>query len=101
MTSVSCTTAAAVPRIWSEKLLPYYNVVRPPLLAASARAGAGQSRAGFSVENIHLILVQTFGAAELEPLFPRSKVEVFFRVADMLTPITYLRYRRERLWGVS
>lgn len=45
-------------------------------------------------------MIQTLGAAELKPLFSRSEVQVFFSVADMLAPITYLRHRGERLWRV-
>ena len=98
MTSFCCTAAA--PRLRSEKLLSSHNAVRPSLLAGSARAGAGESSAGFSVENIHLVLVQTLGAAELESLLARPEVQVFFSVTDMLAPITHLWHRGERLWGV-
>lgn len=98
MTSLCC---AAAPRLRSEQLLPSHDGVRPPLLAGSARAGAGESCAGFSVENIHLILIETLGAAELESLLARSEVQVFFSVTDMLAPITYLWYRGERLWRVT
>ena len=92
----------AVPRLRSEQLLPGDTVVRPPLLTGSARAGAGagESCTGFSVEDIHLVLVQTLGAAELEPFLARSKVQVFFSVTDMLAPITYLWHGGERLRGV-
>lgn len=77
-----------------------YNIVRPPFLAWSAWAGAGESCTGFSVENIHLVLVQALCAAELESFLTGSKVQVFFSVTDMLAPITYLWHRGERLWGV-
>lgn len=82
--------------------MPGDTAVCPPLLTGSAwaRAGAGESCTGFSVENIHLVLIQTLGAAELEPFLARSEVQVFFSVTDMLAPITYLRHRGERLWGV-
>lgn len=95
-----CSTAAAAPRLRSEKLLSSPDAVLPPLLAGSAWAGAGESSAGFSVENIHLVLVQTLGAAELESLLARPKVQVFFSVTDMLAPVTHLWHRGERLWGV-
>lgn len=99
MTSLSCTAAMA-PRLRREQLLPGYNGLRPPLLAASARAGAGESCTGFSVEDIHLVLIQTLGAAELESFLARSEVQVFFSVTDVLAPITYLWHRGERLWRV-
>lgn len=78
------------------------TAICPPLLTGSAwaGAGAGESCTGFSVENIHLVLIQTLGAAELESLLTRSKVKVFFSVTDMLAPVTYLWHRGERLWGV-
>lgn len=83
--------------------MPSYNAVYPPLLIGSvwAGTGAGESCAGFPVENIHLVLVQTLGAAELEPLLTRSKVQVLFSVTNMLAPIAYLWHRGERLWGVT
>lgn len=79
-----------------------HNAVCPSLLAGSAwaGAGAGESCTGFSVENIHLVLIQTLGAAELKSFLTRSEVQIFFCVTDMLAPVTYLWYRRERLWGV-
>lgn len=89
VTSVSCTTAA-VPRLRSQQLLSGHNGLGPPLLAGSAWAGAGESCTGFSVENVHLVLIQTLGAAELESFLTRSKVQVFFSVTDVLAPITHL-----------
>lgn len=80
--------------------MPGHDGVRPPLLAGSARAGAGESRAGLSVENVHLVLIQTLGAAELESLLARAEVQVFFSVTDMLAPVAHLRHRGERLWRV-
>lgn len=76
--------------------------VCPRFLAGSAwaGAGAGESRTCFSVENIHLVLIQTLGAAELEPLLAGSKVQVLLGVADVLAPVAHLRHRRQRLWGV-
>lgn len=93
-------TAAAVPRLRSEQLLPSHYALSPPLLAGSAWAGAGKSRTSFSVENIHLVLIQTLGTTELESFLARSEVQVFFSVTDMLAPVTYLWHRGERLWGV-
>lgn len=76
--------------------MPSPNGVRPPLLAGSVWAGAGESCTGFSVKNVHLVLIQTLSAAELESFFSRSEVQVFFSVTNMLAPIAYLRYRGER-----
>lgn len=85
-----CCAAAAVPGLRREELLPGGAAVGPALLAAPSRAGAGagESCTGFSVEHIHLVLVQTFGAAELEPFLTGAKVQVLFSVADMFAPVT-------------
>ena len=101
--NAAATTAAAAPGLGSEQLGP---TVRPPLLAGPARAGAGgrgagQGRTGFPVEDVHLVLIQTFGAAELEPLLSRAKVQVLLGVADVLAPIAHLRRGGERLWRLG
>ena len=97
MTSLS-RTAAVAPRLRSEQFLPGYNGLRPPLLAASARAGAGESCTGFSVEDIHLVLIQTLGAAELDSLLAGAKVQILLGVADVLAPVAHLRRGGQRLW---
>lgn len=80
-----------------------FGVRRVPVLArpTAARTGAGvgvgrERSAGLSVEHIHLVLVEAFGATELEPFLARSKVQVLFGVADMFAPVTHLRHRGER-----
>lgn len=82
--------------------MPSHTALNPHFLTGSAWAGTGisESRTGFSVEDIHLVLVQTLGAAELKSFLTRPEVQVFFSVTNMLAPVTYLWHRRERLWGV-
>lgn len=100
MSGVSIT---AVPGLWGEEFLPHCTVtaVGPRLLArrstrTRAGAGVGESRSCFSVENIHLVLIETFGAAKLEPFVSGSEIQVLFGVADMFAPITNLGHRGER-----
>lgn len=79
------------------------TVVHPSFLTGSAWTGAaaGQSCTRLPIENIHLVLIETLGAAELKALLSRSKVEVFLSVTDMFAPVTYLWHRGERLRGVT
>lgn len=107
MSGVSIT---AVPGLWGEEFLPHCTVtaVGPRLLArrstrTRAGAGVGESRSCFSVENIHLVLIETFGAAKLEPFVSGSEIQVLFGVADMFAPITnsdvavYLQHQSGRI----
>lgn len=96
---------AAVPRIWGEEFLADISasivvdfgarfLAGCPLVWAGVRASKGG--ACFSVENVHLVLVETFGAAELQSLLARSEVKVLFGVADMFAPVADLRQRGQR-----
>lgn len=44
---------------------------------------------GLFVENVHFVLVETFGAAKLKPPLPSSEIQVFFCVSYMLAPVTH------------
>lgn len=54
-----------------------------------------QRRLRLLVENVHLILVQAFGTAELQPPLTGSKVQVLLRVANMFAPVTHLQQRTQ------
>lgn len=45
---------------------------------------------GLLVKNVHLILVQAFGTAELQPPLTSTKVQVLLSVANMFAPVTHL-----------
>lgn len=79
--------------------MPSHIAVHSPVLTGSvwAGTGAGEGCTGFTVENIHLVLVQTFGAAELKSFLTRPEVQVFFGVTNMFAPVTYLWHRGQRL----
>ena len=55
----------------------------------------GQGGLGLLVENVHLVLVQAFGAAELQPPFPGPKVQVLLCVADVFAPVAHLQQKTE------
>lgn len=44
---------------------------------------------GLLVKNVHLILVQAFGTAELQPPLTSTKVQVLLSVANMFAPVTH------------
>lgn len=48
-----------------------------------------QRRLSLLVENVHLILVQAFGTAELQPPLASAKVQVLLSVANMFAPVTH------------
>lgn len=42
------------------------------------------------VENVHFVLIETFCTAELKPSLPVPKIQVFFCVPYVFTPVTHL-----------
>lgn len=58
------------------------------LLIFVSRSRTIESGTRFPIKHIHLVLIQTFGATELQPLLTRTKVQILFSVTDVFTPIT-------------
>lgn len=50
---------------------------------------------GLLVKNVHLILVQAFGTAELQPPLTSTKVQVLLSVANMFAPVTHLQQKTQ------
>ena len=50
-----------------------------------------QRRLGLFVENVHLILVQAFGTAELQPPLTGTEVQVFLSVTNVFAPVAHLQ----------